>query len=216
MHELKLKQLREEMVRSQILKRGITEENILAAFSAVPRHLFVPKNKLQFAYDDCPLPIGEGQTISQPYMVALMTQQLSVKPGDKILEIGTGSGYQAAILTHLGAHVYSVERIVSLAHASKELLNFLGFDVAINTADGTLGWQEHAPYDKIIVTAATPALSPYWMAQLLVGGKIIFPLGGGLHQDLIVADKVSDNTLAQRKVCGCVFVPLIGKYGYKE
>ncbi|UCC96259.1 MAG: protein-L-isoaspartate(D-aspartate) O-methyltransferase [Candidatus Omnitrophota bacterium] len=204
------------MVHNQIFRRGITEQKILAAFTDVPRHLFVPLSKRNSSYEDYPLSIGAGQTISQPYIVALMTKVLDVCEGQKVLEIGTGSGYQAAILAHLGVEVYSVERISSLAHNAKETLARLGYSVRIHVGDGTLGWQEHSPYERIVVTAATPGVSPYWMKQLNVGGKLVVPLGGPLRQDLTVAQKVSDNDIQEDIVCGCMFVPLIGKYGYRE
>jgi protein-L-isoaspartate(D-aspartate) O-methyltransferase len=216
MKEVDFKKLREEMVYNQIFKRGINDPRILEAFNGVSRHLFVPENKRNLAYEDYPLPVGEGQTISQPYIVALMTQALEIKEQDKVLEIGTGSGYQVAILSYLGAKVYSVERIASLAAKARESLNVCGYQVQISVGDGTLGWSEYSPYDKIIVTAASPLISPFWLEQLKIGGKLVLPLGGSLYQDLTVVEKVAEGDIRQRTVCGCVFVPLIGKYGYKE
>jgi protein-L-isoaspartate(D-aspartate) O-methyltransferase len=206
---------REQMVSEQILGRGIRDQQVLDAFRNVPRHLFVPQENREFAYQDYPLPIGENQTISQPYIVALMTQELEVKKGDKVLEIGTGSGYQAAILNHLGAKVYSVERVPSLAEKASETLHSLGYDVEVKAGDGTLGWEENSPYDRIIVTAAAPVICSPWIEQLKIGGKIVLPLGMPLHQELTVVKKVNEGDVEKSVVCGCVFVPLIGKYGYK-
>lgn len=209
--------LREEMVSEQILKRGITDEKILEAFRNIPRHLFVPENQRNFAYQDHPLPIGEGQTISQPYIVALMSWLLELQPFQKVLEIGTGSGYQTAILAYLGAEVYSVERIAILAEKAQRLLGQLGFkNIKIKIGDGTLGWKEYSPYDRIIVTAASPSILESWKKQLKVGGKIVLPLDEGGYQKLVVVDKVSDTEFKERKICDCIFVPLIGRYGYKE
>lgn len=216
MKEIDAKALREKMVHDQIFNRGITDREILEVFKSVYRHLFVPEGKESFAYEDYPVSIGEGQTISQPYIVALMTKSLDVKRGMKVLEIGTGSGYQAAILCCLGLLVYSVERIFLLAQRAKDTLDSLGYKVKIKIGDGTLGWQECAPYDRIIVTAASACLSPCLEEQLKVGGKMVLPLGDNLHQELTVIEKISEDKIKQRKVCGCIFVPLIGKYGYKE
>jgi protein-L-isoaspartate(D-aspartate) O-methyltransferase len=215
MRELDFKKLREEMVDKQIAQRGVDNPRVLEAFRQVPRHLFVPQNHRQLAYQDYPIPIGEGQTISQPYIVALMSELLEVKKGHKILEIGTGSGYQAAILSYLGAKVYSVERIAILAQTAKVLLDSLRYPVEILIGDGTLGWQEYAPYDRIIVTAAAPAVSSHWIEQLILGGRIVMPLGGAFGQDLTFIEKIEKDKIKQTTVCGCIFVPLIGKYGYK-
>jgi protein-L-isoaspartate(D-aspartate) O-methyltransferase len=208
--------LREKMVREQIEKRGIAGQRILDAFRQVPRHLFIPQDYRHLAYQDYPLPISEGQTISQPYMVALMTVVLDPIENEKILEIGTGSGYQAAILAYLGAKVYSIERITALAAQAKDLLNSLGHSVEVKAGDGTLGWQENSPYDKIIVTAAAPVVSPDWIEQLKEAGKIVIPLGGAFSQDLTVIEKKDKKNIKQTSICGCIFVPLIGKYGQKE
>lgn len=208
--------LRERMVYEQILRRGIGDCRILKAFSDVPRHLFVPEHKRKFAYEDYPLSIGEGQTISQPYMVALMTEALGIEKGERILEIGTGSGYQSAILFCMGADVYSIEIISSLARGAESVLDSLEYKIKIKAGDGSLGWQEYAPYDRIIVTAASPVVSPCWQEQLKRGGKIVLPLGGTFHQDLTVVEKISKDKIRQSQVCGCIFVPLVGKYGYKK
>jgi len=204
------------MVKHQIVLRGITEPRVVEAFSSVPRHLFIPQYRQVFAYNDYPVSIGEGQTISQPYIVALMTQLLDVSQGQKVLEIGTGSGYQAAIFSHMGAKVYSIERIDSLAQKAKETLDSLGYDVEVYVGDGTLGWPQHAPYDRIIVTAASPQISPCWGEQLAVGGKIVLPLGNLFYQTLTVGEKTVEGEIKAKAHSGCVFVPLIGKYGYRE
>ncbi|MEI8349691.1 MAG: protein-L-isoaspartate(D-aspartate) O-methyltransferase [Candidatus Omnitrophota bacterium] len=206
--------LRDKMVADQIIKRGICNENVLASLRAVPRHFFVPENQRHLAYEDYPLAISEGQTISQPYIVALMTERLALCAGQRVLEIGTGSGYQAAILASLGARVFSVERIPLLAQSAKVQLTALGYVVEITIGDGTLGWSEHAPYDKIIITAAAPAISPEWLTQLKVGGKIVLPVGGLASQDLMVVTKIDEERIDKEIICGCMFVPLVGKYGF--
>ena len=206
--------LREEMVFRQILSRGIDDEKILEAFRSVPRHLFVPENQRRFSYNDSPLPIGSGQTISQPYMVALMTLYLNLGPEMSVLEIGTGSGYQAAILAFLGAQVYTMERFPSLAKEAKEVLSSLGAKVEVEVGDGTLGWPEHASYDRIIVTAGTFQLPSPLIEQLKVGGRMVIPKGTRFHQDLTVVDKISQSKISEEQVCGCIFVPLVGEYGW--
>jgi len=214
--EAEFKKLREVMVFNQILNRGIDSPDILEAFSNVPRHFFVPESQKQFAYEDCPLPIGEEQTISQPYIVALMTKALDIKPGMSVLEVGTGSGWQTAILSFLGAKVYSVERINVLAQRAEQALNSLGEKVEIKVGDGTKGWPEYAPYDRIIVTAAAPYTPEPLIQQLKVGGKIVVPVGQRFQQELTVMTKIADDKTKEEKICGCMFVPLIGEYGYKE
>lgn len=206
--------LREEMVSRQILSRGIDDGRILEAFRSIPRHLFVPDDQKKFAYSDSPLPIGREQTISQPYMVALMTLYLGVSEETSVLEVGTGSGYQAAIIAFLGARVYTIERFPSLAKEAKRVLDFLGMEVQIREGDGTLGWPEHAPYERIIVTAGTSKIPPLLIEQLKVGGRMVIPLGQRFHQELTVVEKVSLNEIREEQVCGCVFVPLVGEYGW--
>ncbi len=202
------------MVKDQILSRGIDDPKVIEAFSTVPRHLFIPKHRREFSYNDYPVSIGVGQTISQPFIVALMTQLLDIKGQEKVLEIGTGSGYQAAILTAMGARVYSIERIQELADQARININEAGYSVEITVGDGTLGLKEFAPYDRVIVTAATPSISSHWVEQLNVSGIIVAPVGDLYRQELIVGTKLDDGSLDQRMVCGCVFVPLIGKYGW--
>ena len=170
--EAKYAQLRERMVIETIRARGITDERVLEAMRTVPRHLFVPEEEREYAYGDFPLPIGFGQTISQPYIVALMTELLELKPGDKVLEIGTGSGYQAAVLASIpGVEVYTIEIIPELAQSAKERLERLGYRVHCKQGDGYYGWPEHAPYDAIIVTAAPDHVPPPLLDQLAEGGR---------------------------------------------
>jgi protein-L-isoaspartate(D-aspartate) O-methyltransferase len=175
----------------------------------VPRHLFVPDEYRDLAYEDRPLPIGHGQTISQPYIVGLMTEELDVKPGDRVLEIGTGSGYQAAILAKLGVQVYSVEVIPQLARSAQERLTALGYDVKVKLGDGYQGWEEHAPYDAIIVTAAPEQLPQALVKQLKDGGRLIIPIGPpGGYQTLWRVTKVG-NELKRYDLGGVAFVPMV-------
>ncbi|HIE43839.1 MAG TPA: protein-L-isoaspartate(D-aspartate) O-methyltransferase [Candidatus Omnitrophica bacterium] len=212
--EIDYKRLREEMVESQIRVRGIRDERVLNVMKEVPRHRFVPEAEVSFAYEDRPLPVGERQTISQPYMVALMTEKLELQGDEKVLEIGTGSGYQTAVLSRLCCDVYTVERIASLVLRSKRLFEELGYrNIQVKVGDGTEGWEENALYDGIIVTAGAPKIPRPLIEQLAEGGRIVIPVGNSFSQDLIVGKKVRGK-LCKRVVCGCVFVPLIGKYGW--
>lgn len=208
--------LRKEMVLGQLLSRGIKDSKVLSVFRKIPREIFVPNSLKTCAYQDRPLSIGQGQTISQPYIVALMTELLDVKRGDTILEVGTGSGYQAAILLGLGAKVYGVERIMLFAVQAKERLKSLGFDFEVKTGDGTLGWDKFSPYDKIIISAASPKIPGPLLNQLKVGGKMVLPLGTKVSQQLTVIDKIKEGEFKSTGVCGCVFVPLVGKEGWSE
>lgn len=206
---------REAMVARQLIPRGISDERVLAAFRNVPRHKFVPGASLRSAYDDHPLPIGEKQTISQPYMVALMTELLCLTGTETVLEIGTGSGYQAAILAELAAAVYSVERFSSLAEQAQKVITALGYkNVTIHTGDGTVGWQDHAPYDGIIVTAGAPDVPASLLKQLKDKGKLVIPVGGSFSQVLTVLER-QGSKIARKEECGCVFVPLVGKEGWQ-
>jgi protein-L-isoaspartate(D-aspartate) O-methyltransferase len=205
---------RQRMVARQLRAREIRDERVLAAMAKVPRHVFVPESA--GAYDDMPLPIGAGQTISQPFMVAVMAEALALRGHEAVLEVGTGSGYQSAILCELCRQVYSIERIPELAERAWETLVKLGYrNVEIVIGDGTLGLPEHAPYHGIVVSAATPSLSPPWIAQLAEGGRIVAPVGDRWSQMLTIADK-QQGEMRQRTSIDCVFVPLIGKYGFQD
>jgi protein-L-isoaspartate(D-aspartate) O-methyltransferase len=207
---------RKIMVEEQLIKRGIMDKRVLDAMGKVPRHLFVEEALRSRAYGDYPLPIGEKQTISQPYMVALMTESLQLKGDEKVLEIGTGSGYQAAVLAELCNKVYSVERLKFLAVKARERLYSIGYmNVAIKIFDGTYGWTEYAPYDAIIVTAGAPEIPQHLVDQLSVGGRMIIPVGDEFSQTLIKVEKNKDG-VTTTNICGCVFVKLIGNYGWKE
>ncbi|MBI3957291.1 MAG: protein-L-isoaspartate(D-aspartate) O-methyltransferase [Chloroflexi bacterium] len=200
---------REAMVREQIEQRGITGGRVLAALRAVPRHRFVPEEHIARAYADHPLPIGYGQTISQPYIVALMSQELGVQPGDAVLEIGTGSGYQAAVLAEMGVDVYTVEIIPELAQRGAETLAALGYaDVHTLQADGYFGWETHAPYDAIIVTAAPDHLPQPLIGQLAAGGRLVIPIGPpGSYQTLWRYEKGADGEVIATNLGGVSFVP---------
>jgi len=210
------KQAREAMVEDQIIARGITDTRVLTAMRTVPRHAFVPNNFLGEAYEDHPLPVGGGQTISQPYIVALMTSHLELTGKEKVLEVGTGSGYQAAILAKLAKEVHTVERIPELAAKANETLKRLEIkNVIVHTGDGSLGWPEDAPYDCIIVTAAAPAVPSELTSQLKQGGRLIIPVGERWSQMLEEWVR-TDTSLEKRDVLSVVFVPLLGKKGWQE
>jgi protein-L-isoaspartate(D-aspartate) O-methyltransferase len=203
-------QARERMVRSQIEARQVRDKLVLAAMRKVPRHLFVPANLRDQAYADGPLPIGEGQTISQPYIVALMTELLGLKGGEKVLEIGTGSGYQAAVLAEIADQVYSVEIICSLAQTAESRLKQLGYDnVTIECADGYQGWKEHAPFDGIIVTAAPDHVPQPLVDQLKVGAKLVIPVGD-VYQELEVITK-TETGITEMNAIPVRFVPMTGE-----
>jgi len=204
------------MVRRQIEVRGIRGEKLLEALRRVPRHRFTPQIDWRQAYEDHPLPIGAGQTISQPYMVALMTERLELTGEERVLEIGTGSGYQTAILSLLAERVYTVERVGELARRAEETFSRLGYDnIEVKIDDGTRGWEEHSPYDGIIVTAGAPEVPPPLLEQLGEGGRLVIPVGGGYSQSLAIFRK-ERGKIQRRDECGCVFVPLIGEYGWKN
>ncbi|MFH0791313.1 MAG: protein-L-isoaspartate(D-aspartate) O-methyltransferase [Candidatus Omnitrophota bacterium] len=213
---MNLQKLRDQMVKQQLAGRDIKDKRVLDAFLKVPRHKFVSDEAQSSAYADYPLPIGENQTISQPYMVALMSQLLELKGDEKVLEIGTGSGYQAAILAELSRTVYSIERIPSLAEKAEKLLNELGYtNIKIKVDDGTLGWQESSPFDAIIVTAASPEIPQALIKQLADSGRLVLPVGQAFSQTLVLVKK-DKGRVETKEICGCVFVPLIGKYGYNQ
>jgi len=203
------------MVREQIESRGITNARVLAAMTKVPRHEFVSAKLADAAYEDHPLPIGYDQTISQPYIVALMTELLQLQPGATVLEVGTGSGYQAAILAEVGAEVYSIEILEPLARTSTELLRRLGYTgVHLKQGDGYFGWLEHAPYDAIIVTAAADHVPPPLIEQLKPGGRLVIPIGDAKsHQSLVLVEKGADGGVTTRDVASVLFVPLTRKAG---
>jgi len=207
--------LRDRMVETQLVPRGITDERVLAAMREVPRHLFVAPGMEPSAYGDHALPIGEGQTISQPFMVALMTQHLALTGTEKVLEVGTGSGYQTAILASLADRVFSIERVESLARRAQEILESLGTaNVIVRVADGTIGWKEYEPYDRIIVTAGAPDVPESLLDQLADPGVMVIPVGTRGFQELVVVRKEEGETRRSREG-GCVFVPLLGREGWE-
>jgi len=208
--------LRRRMVENQIRRRGVRDERVLAAMEEIPRHLFVPPSMRHKAYDDGPQPIGEGQTISQPFIVAEMTAALRLTGAEKVLEIGTGSGYQTAILAKLARRVVTVERIASLASEAARRLGELGYaNVDFVTGDGTLGCPEHAPFDRILSAAASPTVPSPWLEQLTEGGIVVLPVGGRFSQDLMRVTKRGGEQ--QIEFLGaCIFVPLIGRHGFPD
>jgi protein-L-isoaspartate(D-aspartate) O-methyltransferase len=208
---------RQKMVETQLVSRGIKDSRVLAAMKKVPRHLFLDEALWPDAYEDHPLPIGEKQTISQPYIVALMTEVLNLKGNEKILEIGTGSGYQAAILAELAEQVYSIERIPSIAKRARRVLDDLKYsNIVITIGDGTLGWKEYSPYDGIIVTAASPYPPKTLLEQLKVGGRLIIPIGDEFTQDLTLYRRDNEFDYSKESYGGCRFVKLVGEHGWRE
>jgi len=197
-----------------IREKGIADERVLMAIQVVPRHLFMDTALERRAYEDTALPISCGQTISQPYTVAAQTELLEVKKGSKILEIGTGSGYQAAILCQMGADVYSVERHEFLYQSTKKLLNSLGYRPVLKCGDGTIGWSAYAPYDGIVVTAGAPVVPEDLMVQLKVGGRLVVPVGSQKSQQMIRVVRESEESFREEKLQNFKFVPLIGEKGW--
>ncbi|MBN2460815.1 MAG: protein-L-isoaspartate(D-aspartate) O-methyltransferase [Candidatus Cloacimonetes bacterium] len=207
---------REWMVKAQIKERGITSESLLQAILNVPRHLFVPEDIRHLAYIDRPLSIGEGQTISQPYIVALMLELLDLQPGDKVLEIGTGSGYQTAIIAEMVTEVFTMERIPALMRGAEVILKKLEYDnIRFKIGDGTRGWDEQEQFSKIIVSAASPEVPNSLIRQLSAGGRLVIPIGNRFMQDLILIEKSIDG-IRMTNHGGCAFVPLIGTEGWQE
>lgn len=205
--------LKARMVEEQLISRGINNKSVLDAFLKIERHEFVPDDVKENAYADSPLPIGYDQTISQPYMVSLMTSCLDLTGNEKVLEIGTGSGYQAAILSQLAKEVFTIERIGALAEKATQVFRKLKLDnIKVKIDDGTLGWPEKAPFDRIIITAAAPRVPLPLGEQLKEGGRLIIPIGDNFRQTLISFEKTY-GALKSSEVCACVFVPLVGKYG---
>lgn len=204
------------MVENQISSRGITDERILNVMRQIPRHLFVQDDDQDDAYTDHPLPIGNNQTISQPYIVALMTSLMDLSGSEKILEIGTGSGYQTAVLSRLAREVYSVELIKTLSERAAGRLDLLGLEnVRLHVGDGSSGWEKYQPYDRIMITAATPDISKNVLEQVRVNGKIVAPIGERWNQTLEVWERKEDG-FVKEKILPVVFVPLKGRFGWQD
>lgn len=207
---------REQMVEKQIAARGVTDLQVLAAMSKVPRHLFVNEALADQAYGDYPLPIGDQQTISQPYIVAEMTQALELHPEDRVLEIGTGSGYQAAILAEIVYRVYTIERIHSLYITARKIFDRLHYhNIVTRYSDGTVGWRSESPFDAIIVTAGAPKLPEMLLNQLCIGGRLVIPVGNQYSQELTKIRR-DENGFHQENLGGCRFVKLVGENGWQE
>lgn len=212
---LKFKQRRQNLV-DELRSKGIKNERVLDAFNHVPRHIFVDTALENRAYKDSALPIGMGQTISQPYTVARQTELLEVFPGEKVLEIGTGSGFQAAILCELGAKVYTVERHKKLYEKARATLRDLGYSVQMKLGDGTLGWSAYAPYDAIVVTAGAPVVPEDLVQQLNVNGRLVVPVGDNEKQEMVRIIKIRENEYEEERYRNFKFVPLVGKKGWQE
>ena len=207
---------RDRMVAEHLRGRGIRDERVLAAMARIPRHRFVEEAFAARAYGDSPLPIGEAQSISQPYIVALMSEALGLRGGERVLEVGTGSGYQTAVLAELAGKVYSVERVRSLADRALRLLSDLGYyNIRVRVGDGSLGWPEEGPFDAILVTAAAPQIPEALAAQLSPGGRLVVPVGGAGAQMLRRLTRAPEGPVLQN-LAGCVFVMLIGAHGWPE
>jgi protein-L-isoaspartate(D-aspartate) O-methyltransferase len=210
---------RMRMVDTQIRLRGVKDVRLLKVMETIPRHLFVEEAMMDQAYNDNPLPIGEKQTISQPYIVALMTEALALTGKEKVLEIGTGSGYQTAILAQLADRVCTIERVASLAGGARKILDYLNaFNVAIRVGDGTYGWNEEAPFDAILVTAGAPRVPSILVEQLNVGGRLVIPVGSRSTQALLKVTRLSESIHDVKKedLGGCRFVDLIGEHGWEQ
>ncbi|OQX62735.1 MAG: protein-L-isoaspartate O-methyltransferase [Desulfococcus sp. 4484_241] len=214
--DLKYVRRREQMVENQIARRGVADPKVLRAMLTVPRHLFVSEALRDQAYGDFPLPIGEGQTISQPYIVAEMTQALELGSSDRVLEIGTGSGYQAAIIAQIASRVFTIERKHSLYIKARALFDRLGYyNIATRYSDGTLGWKEESPFDAVIITAGAPEIPSVLVDQLKVGGRLVAPVGGESSQELVKLVKEKTG-IRYMSLGGCRFVKLIGEHGWRE
>jgi len=208
---------RHYMVDTQIVARGIKDQRVIEAMRKVPRHLFLDEALWPQAYEDHPLPIGEKQTISQPYIVALMTEALKLKGNEKVLEIGSGSGYQTAILAELAEQVYTIERIPTIAKQARKTFDQLHYNnIVLTIADGSSGWKDHSPYDGIIVTAASPSTPKPLLEQLAIGGRLVIPIGSEAGQELMVYEKTGENEFKQEDHGGCRFVKLVGEHGWKK
>lgn len=208
--------LRKRMVDKQIARRGVRSQVVLDAMRKVPRERFLRKCERVFAYDDSPLPIGKGQTISQPYVVAYMTEALALEGGETVLDIGTGSGYTAAVLAEIAAEVYTIERIEALADAARALLEVLGYgNVHVRHGDGTLGWPEHAPFDSIVVAAGGPEVPETLKQQLKVGGRLVMPIGRSkTFQELVRVTRIAEDEFEIEELAPVRFVPLVGEEGW--
>ena len=216
MNGIDYSRLRSAMVEDHIAARGIRSALVLDAMKTVPREAFVPDHLREIAYRDAPLPIAEEQTISQPYIVALMTEALMLEGGEKVLEIGTGSGYAAAVLAQIAGEVYTVERIRQLSDTASKLLSELGYsNVRVQHSDGTRGWEEHAPYDAIVVTAGGPEVPESLKSQLKIGGRLVIPVGSSRRlQELVRVTRVSENQYETEVITDVRFVPLVGEQGW--
>jgi len=205
---------RERMVERQLRRRGIADERVLAAMARVPRHLFVPEHVRHLAYEDGALPIGQGQTISQPYIVATICSLMQLAGKERVLDVGTGSGYQAAVLAELAAEVVTIERVPELAERARETLARAGYDgVEVRVGDGSLGVPERAPFDAVAVAAAAPAIPPALYDQLVDGGRLVLPRGGRWGQDLVLVERTPEGPVERTSV-SCRFVPLVGAEGF--
>ena len=212
--DLRFERLRRQLIET-IREKGIDNLEILRAFDAVPRHLFLPASVEHRAYEDAPVPIGYGQTASQPSLQALYLQTLAIQPTDRVLEIGTGSGYQTALLAQLAEHVYSVERVRELSARARTALDRQRVsNVALLVGDGTVGWSRYSPYDAVLVAAAAPSVPPALIEQLAPGGRILIPLGGREEQILTLVRRAPDGTISQEAISRCTFVPLLGRFGW--
>lgn len=207
---------RKRMVSEQLIPAGVTDPRVLTAMAKIPRHLFVPEGMLSQAYSDHPLHIGEGQTISQPAIVGLMTQALELKGHEKVLDVGTGSGYQLAVLCELAKEVYSIERIAKLSNRARRILYDIAYvNFKLRIGDGSLGWPEEAPFDAILVAAGSPEIPPVYLSQLKEGGRLLIPVGGSESQDLVLATR-HGNSFEKKIITPCRFVKLIGKQGWGD
>lgn len=208
---------RRRMVEQHIKPRGVTDPLVLEAMLKVPRHLFVEEALRSQAYGDYPLPIGQKQTISQPYMVAVMTEALRLKGGEKVLEIGTGSGYQAAVLSCIAGRVYTVERIAELARRARRVLDQIAYtNINIKVTDGTYGWEEEQPFDGILVTAGAPSVPSSYLQQLSIGARLVIPVGSLGSQTLMRVTKTGEGRYEEERLLDCRFVPLIGRNGWQK
>ena len=214
----KFKNLREQMIEHQLIARGLRDQTVLNAVGAVQREEFIPSDLVEFAYSDSPLPIAASQTISQPYIVALMTAALELKPDERVLEVGTGSGYAAAVLSEIAKEVYTIERHKILANTARKRLERLNYkNILVFYGDGTLGWPEYAPFDAIVVTAGGPDVPETLKRQMVIGGRLVIPVGAFLHvQQLLRIRRISEDEYKEEDLGGVRFVPLIGVAGWED